>query len=298
VEPMNTGLGALPSVESLAIDPITPATLYTCISAGYSVEDGGANWLAANNGLSSTDVLASRFNRAIRHAVRQVNAEAFQSTNSAGNWVAMNTGSRACMSIRWRSIRRTRRRSMPDLRQRISRAAMPSDLDGRQYRVDRPAHGTPLAIDRPIRDGLCRQQHRGLEDGKRRRELDLCQRGTGSHDAFGGGSFNALAVDPASPATVYLELCWAGFYKSVDGRRPERRRQRTEHAAGGAGSGGGARQPGHVYAGTLWARAFPGGIFKSPNGGAGWTALSFGLNGVQSLPLIRPVPPDLTAGPP
>src|ERR1035438_3275668 len=102
-----------------------------------------------------------------------------------------------------------------------------------------------------------------------------------------GGSVQTLVVDPASPATVYLGSVLGGFYKSFDGAAtwtaadtglstdPVVLGLTVAHA-----------NPANIYAGTMWgggAGSPQGGIFKSPNAGAGWTALSFGLNGVQSL---------------
>ena len=56
--------------------------------------------------------------------------------------------------------------------------------------------------------------------------------------------------------------------------------------------------PANVYAGTLWGGGLSlGGVFKSPNGGAGWTALSFGLNQIQSLAIDSSNPATIYAGP-
>jgi hypothetical protein len=59
--------------------------------------------------------------------------------------------------------------------------------------------------------------------------------------------------------------------------------------------------PANVYAGTLWgANANLGGIYESPNGGAGWTALSFGITGsnqLQSMAIDLSNPSTIYAGP-
>ena len=127
-----------------------------------------------------------------------------------------------------------------------------------------------------------------------------------------GGTVQALAVDPASPSTIYAG-CNGGVFKSTDGGTTW-----APHGVGGANvfalalvspnlyagtnqgvfksTDGGAtwssstsgqtvaktfalavnpQQPATVYAGG------PGGVFKSTDGGVNWTAASSGLGAVR-----------------
>ena len=304
--PMNTGLGALPSVESLAIDPVTPATLYTSVIGGiFKSTDGGANWSAANNGLSSTDVLGITLqpgNPATLYA-RVNGGGVFKSTNSAGSWVAMNTG---LASLYVYSL--------------VIDPVTPATLYAGTYdsgvfkSSDAGATwtainsgltdlhmGTALAID-PANPGTVYATSRAgvwktMNGGA---SWTSASAGLEATATINGGSFYALAVDPSSPATVYLGGLLGGFYKSVDGAatwtasdnglstRPVVLALAVEHA-----------NPANVYAATLWGAdlSYLGGIFKSPNGGAGWTEVSFGLDGVQSLAIDSSYPATIYAGP-
>jgi len=117
--------------------------------------------------------------------------------------------------------------------------------------------------------------------------------------SFNGGAFYTLVVDPVSPSTVYLGGLLGGFYKSVDGAA------NWSAADNGLstkpvvlGLAVARANPANVYAGTLWGAGFSlGGIFQSPNAGAGWTALSLGLNQIQSLAIDGSNPATIYAGP-
>ena len=54
--PANTGLTAT-TVHTLAIDPVTPTTLYAGTDDGvFKSTNGGGNWTPINNGLTNTSV--------------------------------------------------------------------------------------------------------------------------------------------------------------------------------------------------------------------------------------------------
>jgi uncharacterized protein (TIGR03437 family) len=303
--PMNSGLGALPSVEFLAIDPVTPTTLYACIIGGiFKSMDGGASWSAANNGLSSTDVLGVAVqpgNPATLYA--RVNGRGvFKSTNSAGNWVATNSGlgSMFVYSLAIDPVNpATLYAGTYD-----SGIFKSGDGGGTWTAVNSgltDLHmGTALAIDPADPDTVYAANATSVwKTANGGASWTIASAGLEATASFNGGSYNTLVVDPASPATVYLGAVLGGYYKSVDGAatwsaadnglstEPVVLALAVEHG-----------NPADVYAGTLWGAGFSlGGIFKSPNGGAGWTALSFGLNGVQSLAIDSSNPATIYAGP-
>jgi uncharacterized protein (TIGR03437 family) len=302
---MNRGLGSLPSVECLAIDPITPTTLYTCIIGGiFKSTDGGANWAAANSGLSSTDVLGVAVqpgNPSTLYA-RVNGGGVFKSTNAAASWVATNTG---LTSLYVYSL--------------VIDPANPSTLYAGTYdsgifkSSDGGATwtavnsgltdlhmGTALAID-PANPSTVYAASTNLvwktvDGGANWMPASAGLEATATSN---GGSFYTLVVDPFSPSTVYLGGVPGGFYKSVNGA-----------AAWNAADNGlstnpmvlglavARANPSNVYAGTLWGAGFPlGGIYRSANGGAGWMALSFGLNQIRSLAIDPSYPATIYAGP-
>ena len=303
--PMNTGLGALPSVESLVIDPMNSMTLYTSIIGGiFKSTDGGASWAAANNGLSSTDVLGIAVqpgNPATLYA-RVNGGGVFKSTNSAGSWAAMNTGL-ASLYVYSLAINpldpSTLYAGTYDMGIFKSSdggatwSAVNSGLTGLHM-------GTALAIDPSNPNTVYAASTAGVwKTVNGGASWTSANAGLQATVSFNGGSFNTLVVDPASPATVYLGGVLGGFYKSVDGAA-------TWNAADNGlstnpvvlGLAVAHANPANIYAGTLWGAGFSmGGIFKSPNGSAGWTALSFGLNGIQSLAIDPSNPATIYAGP-
>jgi uncharacterized protein (TIGR03437 family) len=303
--PMNAGLGALPSVECLAIDPITPTTVYTCIIGGiFKSTDGGASWAAANNGLSFTDVLGIAIqpgNPATLYA-RVNSGGVFKSTDSAGNWVAMNTGL-----------------ASPYVYSLAIDPMNPATLYAGTYDMGIFKSGDGGAIWTAVNSGLT-DLHMGtamaIDPANPNTVYAVSEAGVWKTVNGGaswtsanaglvtsgnsnGGSYYTLVVDPASPATVYLGGEPGGFYKSVDGAATWNAYDNglsTDPVVLGLAVA--RANPANVYAGTLWGAGFSlGGVFESPNGGAGWTALSFGLNGVQSLAVDSSNPATIYAGP-
>jgi uncharacterized protein (TIGR03437 family) len=298
--PMNTGLGSLPSVESMAIDPIAPMTLYISVIGGiFTSTDGGASWSAANNGLSSTDVLGITVqpgNPATLYAL--VNGGGvFKSTNSAGSWVVMNTGL-ASLYVYSLAIDPVNPATL--YAGTYDSGIFKSNDGGATWTavnsgLTDPHMGRSLAID-PANPNTVYAASRGAVWKTVNGGASWTSASVG---LASGGSVQTLVVDPASPATVYLGSVLGGFYKSVDGAA-------TWTAADNGlstnpvvlGLAVAHANPANVYAGTLWGAGFSlGGIFKSPNAGAGWTALSFGLNGVQSLAIDSSNPATIYAGP-
>src|SRR5206468_646889 len=91
---VNAGLPAT-SVETIAIDPQTPTTLYAGTSS-YGVfksTDGGGSWTAANTGLPATyGALVIDPQTPITLYAGTSSQGLFKSTNGGGSWTAANTG--------------------------------------------------------------------------------------------------------------------------------------------------------------------------------------------------------------
>jgi photosystem II stability/assembly factor-like uncharacterized protein len=101
--PVNTGLSQNIGVLALAIDPITPLTLYAGTDAGgvFKSIDGGGTWSNANIGLSS-DAVPSANLAIFSLAIDPVTTSTlyagtylggvFKSIDRGGSWNAINTG--------------------------------------------------------------------------------------------------------------------------------------------------------------------------------------------------------------
>jgi len=108
-----------------------------------------------------------------------------------------------------------------------------------------------------------------------------------------GGSISALAIDPATPTTLYAGTFLAGVFKSTNG-----------------GESWSAANTGlintYVYAlaidpktpTTLYAGTYGGGVFKSTNGGESWSAVNTGLIStyISDLEIDPKTPTILYAG--
>jgi photosystem II stability/assembly factor-like uncharacterized protein len=97
---------------------------------------------------------------------------------------------------------------------------------------------------------------------------------------LGGGETDALAIDTQNSGTFYAHTL-GGVFKSTDGGATW-----SETGHGTAGYQGllaiDPQVPSTIYAATYsdqWAPTFPGGIFKSLDGGATWNALNAQLTG-------------------
>src|SRR5436189_276047 len=93
-------------IGALAIDPVTPATLYagTDSNGVFKSTNGGGSWSAVNTGL--TDNNASRNVAALTIAPQipttlyaGTGGGLFKSTNGGGNWSALNSGLGGLLAI-------------------------------------------------------------------------------------------------------------------------------------------------------------------------------------------------------
>jgi len=81
-------------IQTLAIDPTTPSTLYVGTDGGvFKSTDGGGSWSVANTGLSATNVSALAIDPVTPTTLYAGAAEGFfKSTNGGGSWSAVNAG--------------------------------------------------------------------------------------------------------------------------------------------------------------------------------------------------------------
>src|SRR5271157_4180790 len=94
----NIGLaanGAAPTVNALAIDPVTPTTIYAGTDSGmFKSTDGAGSWSAANTGLPAPmDIQALAIDPTTPTTLYAVNyGTVLESTDGGGSWSATNVG--------------------------------------------------------------------------------------------------------------------------------------------------------------------------------------------------------------
>jgi photosystem II stability/assembly factor-like uncharacterized protein len=241
---MNNGLPAEPSgeidIQYLAIDPLTPSTLYANIY-GYGVfksTDAGSSWTAGNNGLPTytsdgktyiidslaTDPLTpSTLYAGIRDHV------VFKSMDGGGTWTASNTG------LRGDEV-----------------AALAID------------HLTPSTLYAGITSSI-NQSHFGVY-----KSTDEGSSWTISSGDLAGIRVSALVSDPLTPSTLYAGT-GIGVYKSTDGGN------RWTASITGLSLSVRALAIDPLTPSTLYAGANGVTIYKSTDAGSSWTAFNNGL---------------------
>src|SRR5262249_21887252 len=103
-----TGLPGAAAVAALALDALTPTTLYAgtqcdlfplititlCVGGVFKSTDGGSSWTAVKTGLTDTNVHALALDSHTPTTVYAGTASGgvFKSLDGGGSWRAMNTG--------------------------------------------------------------------------------------------------------------------------------------------------------------------------------------------------------------
>jgi hypothetical protein len=258
--------GGSRSVEALAIDPVTPSTLYAGTEGGgvFKSTDSGASWSAVNTGLPSGDLGPSVQALAIDPLTPSTlyaggladpfsgTRGMFKSTDGGASWTAINTGL-TTINVRMLAID----------------PKTPSTLyAGTAYYNESMTVGVFQSTDggaswSPVNTGL-------TED------LDV-------------GTF---AIDPLTPTTLYAGTYGSGVFKSTDSG--------GSWSAVNTGLGNldvralaiDPVTPSTLYAGTA------GGVYRSTNNGGSWTAVNVGLGYciVQALAIDPITPSTLYAG--
>src|SRR6202162_4411892 len=92
-----------------------------------------------------------------------------------------------------------------------------------------------------------------------------------------GGEVQALAIDPANPATLYAGTAGGGVSKSTNGGGSWKSVNNGLTSTIVTALAIDPSAPATLYAGT-YGGTEGGGVFKSTNGGESWTAINTGLN--------------------
>ena len=275
---MSSGLPDFASIRVLAIDPLTPANVYSVVLGSsipfdsqplggvFKTIDAGQSWSARNTGLG-------RFVQVSTIAVDPEDPLSvyagtfeglFKTTDGGGSWFPINDGITGSVFL-------------PVLRGYLGFHSFPFIT---AFTFD-PQTSTTVYV------GVGNQVFRSLDGG-----LHWTPLGSGLPEFT---FVTALAIDPQTPTTLYAGLSGNGVFKSVDN-----------------GATWTAMNTGFFFdtmpvtvlaidpsaPATLYAGTSTSGIFRSTNGGESWQSMSNGFPSpsVQALAIDPQTPSTLYAG--
>jgi photosystem II stability/assembly factor-like uncharacterized protein len=332
---VNTGLTEK-HVNALAIDPVTPTTVYVGTGRGgvFKSTDGGGSWTAINAGWAADQELPLRFAFAL--AIDRSNSGTvyvgtsdgvLKSTNGGKNWVPVGLPFEQVSALV----------VDPDNPATIyaataTGAISKSSNGGKTWTGDKSGLPTSIgsfALDR----STPRILYVGTNGCGVYKRSDTQTNWTASSSGINAASVLALALDPSNPATLYAGVL-GGLFKSTNGgiswtpvKLPELRfpavfsfaieqiSSSTVYVGSSEGVFKMARNGPNVSVRhtdlssnavrvialsppmTLYA-SNAGGLLKSVNGGASWIETGSGLGGadVQALAIDPSIPGTLYAG--
>ena len=283
------------TIYSLAIDPVTPATLYAGVDGGgvFKTTDGGWNWDTANNGLTSVNVqsLAIDPKTPTTLYVGTGNRGIFKSTDGGGTWNITNIGLKNS-TVAALAIDPT---APTTIYTGTSGGGVFKSTDGGAHWSAANigmtnAYVSALAIDPTTPTTI----YAGTSDGVFK-TTDGGANWSAANTGLTGNHVVALAIDPTTPTTIYAgadDSCCV--FKSTDGGANwSTSYTDLDWSTGILTLAIDPTMPTTIYAGT-----FNLGVFKSTNGGGSWNASDTGLNaGVVSALVFDPqMPTTLYAG--
>jgi photosystem II stability/assembly factor-like uncharacterized protein len=285
---INNGFGSC-GAPALAISPANPTTVYAAGERGSGVfksTDGGANWFPINNGLLTSlavNALAvDPIDSSIVYAA--FGTTMIKSTNGGASWSFSGLGVPTSTTIVCIAIDPVNPSTLyAGASVANPRSAFKSTNGGATWMEINnglPNHGiTSFAIDpttETVYAGSSSRAYKSTNAG-----------GTWNAIFFSGSGVTPLAVDPFHPSTIYLGAS-NGVFKSTNGG--------TSFSLSGPGLSGAVNSlvidplnPSTLYAG----RSFGGGIYKTTNAGASWSAMSTGMT-VPNIKALAVNPLDPT----
>jgi photosystem II stability/assembly factor-like uncharacterized protein len=201
--PVNTGLPTNLGTHALAMDPVTPSTLYAGTNGGgvFISIDGGNTWSAGNTGLTDmyVDALAVDPRTTSTLYVGTAYGGVFKSLDSGHTWNAANTGL-ANLSVLSFAI-------YPVF---TSTLYAGTNVGGVFWRIDGGATGSASVFMSTLYAGTnVGGVFRSIDGGATWSALN-----TGLPTSF---AVHALAVSPVSPSVLYAGLFGGGLFTSADG---------------------------------------------------------------------------------
>jgi hypothetical protein len=176
--PASSGLPALATITSIAIDHLSPSTLYAGTSNNglFKSTDGGGTWVARNFGLTSTNVLTEVVDPTNSSVVYLGTFDhgVFKSTDAGGSWHAMDTGEGG-----------------PQVN---SLVIDPTNTSTVYAGTGGCCSGS----------GVFKTTNGGAT-------------WTAGNTGLGSTNVAALAIDPSSPSNIYAAISFGGVFKSTNG---------------------------------------------------------------------------------
>jgi photosystem II stability/assembly factor-like uncharacterized protein len=315
-------------IHILAIDPVTPTTLYSVVTKSssdlYSVKekplgifkstDGGLNWSAVNGGLTTNKITSVVINPATpTNLYVGTESGVFKSTDGAGNWSAANSGltaivvtslviDPAALATLYAGAGVSGVFKSTDGGESCSAANSGLEAGYVSVLVMDPATPTTLyalgASGFPhnfLPEESC-GVFKSIDGGESwsAASTGLTSTGLSNSISLTRRYLSALVIDPLTPTTLFVGAGRDGVFKSTNGGE-----------SWNAASNGLPEVDIRILAidpltpTTLYAGGFQGGVFKSTDGGENWNADNNGLPDgiiVSSLTIDPLTPTTLYAG--
>lgn len=286
------------NVMTLAIDPVSPTTLYAGMADDHLFKstDGGKTWSAADRGLSATSVRALVIGLAMPSTLYAgTDGGVYKSTNGGGNWVNAGLISTDVSALVIDPV------TPATLYAGSDRGGVYRSTDGAgSWSPVNTGQTQPqviaLAIDPTTPNILYAGTHSYTNQRTMRyypgNVLKSTDGGRSWSSVIAGYTYyRTLAIDPVTPATLYVGTS-EGFYRSADGGGSW---STTEAGLGGSTVFALAVHPMTttiLYAGTN------DGVYKSLDGGRNWISVNTGLTNtdVRALAIDPAMPSTVYAG--
>jgi photosystem II stability/assembly factor-like uncharacterized protein len=255
--PSNSGLTSL-LVSAIVVDPTAPATLYAGTSGGgvFKSTDGAATWNAANSGLPRLFVNALAIDPTDPNTLYAgandgfigdgevfvfQSGGVFKSTNGGANWIALTSGMEDEVVGSFAIDPSNPTTIYAGLRF-LPPVGFPSTRGGVSKSTDGGANWSDASSGLP-RSAWCAHGQCGTVPA----------------------TVNALAIDPANPATLFASPIAGGVFKSTDASANWNQSSSGLPAIAVRSLAVNPLTPTTLYAGTAGD-----GVYKSTDGGATW----------------------------
>jgi photosystem II stability/assembly factor-like uncharacterized protein len=282
------------NIGPLAIDPITPSTLYAgarnCPGTKGILKsaNGGENWSIANTGLNTmvSDIAVDPFTQSILYAGTD-DGGVFKSADGGGNWSPVNAG----MTTSWIKVLAIDPVTPTTLYAGTGNSGVFKSTDaGKNWRVINTGLTNlvvyTLAID-PVMPmtlyvGTYEGAFKSTDSGENWRPINTGLTKIGASYLLG---IDTIVLDPLTPATLYAGTTSDGVFKSTDGG--ENWRMITELPESDSDYvemlviDSLAIDP--LTPTTLYAGTWGSGVLKSTDGGESWYAVNTGLPAMEIM---------------